>query len=88
MRWRFWYRRMDWYKALWLRVGGRPWAYIIRDAWHKLEGIWIIGLVAVGALLGHWLWDVVFWLLLVFALGCIAGYLFWGKEYIPGQKGK
>ena len=75
------------YKALWSRVGGRPWTYILRDTWHKLEGIWIIGLIAVGALLGHWLWELIFWFLLVFALGYIAGHLFWGTRYIPGQRG-
>ena len=39
------------------------------------------------ALLGRWLRDSVFWLLLVFALGYIAGHLFWGTEYISNQKG-
>jgi len=57
----------------------------LRDTWHKLEGLWIIVLVAVGVLLGHWLWHLIFWFLLVFTLGYIAGHLFWGKEYIPGQ---
>jgi len=73
------------YQALWSRIGSRPWTYILRDTWHKFEGLWIIGLVAVGALMGHWLWESVFWFLLVFALGYIAGHLFWGKEYIPNQ---
>ena len=58
---------MDFYRVLWSRIGGRPWTYILRDTWHKLEGLWIIGLVAVGALVGHWLWDSIFWFLLVFA---------------------
>jgi len=73
------------YKWWWSRWPGRPWTYIIRDAWHKFEGIWIIGLVAAGALLGHYLWELIFWLLLAFALGYIAGHLFWGKKYIPRQ---
>ena len=77
----------DLYKALWTRVGGRPWTYILRDTWHKLEGIWIIGLVALGALLGRWLWDLIFWFLLVFVLGYVAGHLFWGTRYILGQEG-
>ena len=42
------------YKALWSGIGGRPWTYI-GDTWHKLEGLWIIGLIAVGAVLGCWL---------------------------------
>lgn len=73
------------YKAFWSRIGGRPWTYILRDAWHKLEGLWIIGLVAVGAVMGHWLWESVFGLLVVFALGYVAGHLFWGRKYIPNQ---
>ena len=60
----------------------------MRDIWHKFEGLCIIALVAIGTILGHWLWQSVFWLLLVFALGYIAGHLFWGKEYIPNQQGE
>ena len=75
------------YRGLWRSVGGRPWTYILRDAWHRLEGLWIMGLVAVGALLGHLLWERILWLLLAFALGYVAGHLFWGKEYIRGQQG-
>jgi len=73
------------YKALWSMIGGRPWTYILRDAWYRFEGLWIIGLIAIGALLGHWLWELIFWFLLVFAFGYAAGHLFWGKEYIPDQ---
>jgi hypothetical protein len=67
-------------RVLWSIIGGRPWTYILRDMWHKLEGLWIIGLVSIGALLGHWLWHLIFWFLLVFALGYIAGHLFWEKS--------
>jgi len=73
------------YKSLWSRIGGRPWTYILRDTWHKFEGLWILGMVAVGALIGHWVWDLFVWFLLVFAIGYICGHLFWGKEYIPNQ---
>ncbi len=45
------------YQKLWTGLGGRPWTCILRDTWHKLEGLWIIGLIAVGALLGHRLWE-------------------------------
>lgn len=76
------------YRTLWQTIGGRPWTYIMRDIWHKYEGLCIITLVALGALLGYWLWPLVFWLLLVFALGYIAGHLFWGTEYIPNQTGE
>ncbi len=74
------------YKFFWSKIGGRPWTYILRDIWHKWEGLIIIGLVAAGAVLGRWLWHLFFWLLLAFSLGYIAGHLFWGKEYIPGQR--
>jgi hypothetical protein len=78
----------DIYRKLWQVIGGRPWSYIPRDIWHKYEGLCIIALVAVGAMMGHWLWPFVFWLLLVFALGYIAGHLFWGTKYIPDQQGE
>jgi len=88
MTWKEWLK-YGIYKKLWsLTPINRPFTYWLRDTWHRLEGIWIIGLVAIGALLGHWLWDLIFWFLLVFALGYIAGHLFWGKEYIPNQRGE
>ena len=67
------------YHALWSRIGGRPWTYMLRDTWHKFEGLWIIGLVAVGAVLGRCLWGLVFWLLAVFAIGAGAA-LIGGEE--------
>ena len=76
------------YKALWHAIGGRPWTYIMRDIWHKYEGLCIITLVALGALLGRWLWPIVFWLLLIFTLGYIAGHLLWGPDYVPDQTGE
>jgi hypothetical protein len=76
----------DFYKDIWSHIGGRPWTYILRDAWYKIEGLWIIGLVGVGVLLGHWWWHITPRLLLAFALGYICGHLFWGKDYIPDQR--
>lgn len=78
----------DIYRKLWQAIGGRPWSYILRDIWHKYEGLCIIALVTIGAVLGYWLWPFVFWLLLVFALGYVAGHLFWGTKYIPNQQGE
>ena len=77
----------DLYRRLWQAIGGRPWTYILRDIWHKYEGLCIITLVALGSLLGHYIWPLVFWLLFVFAFGYIAGHLFWGTKYIPNQTG-
>lgn len=79
---------MDLYKELWKRIGGRPWTYIIRDAWHEAEFLWIVAMVS----LGIWLGDIapvklilIGWL--IFATGYLAGHLFWGTEYIPHQQG-
>ena len=69
-----------------VKVGGRPWTYILRDTYHKFEVLWLIGLVAIGAALGHWLWNLIFYILVTFAIGYIAGHLFWGKDWVPGQK--
>jgi len=34
---------MNWlkglYRVLWSRIGGRPWSYILRDTWHRLEKV-------------------------------------------------
>ncbi len=75
------------YKAIWSSIGGRPWTYILRDAWHKLEGIWIIGLLACGATATYFFGLKKTLISLgIFCIGYIAGHLFWGKEYVPDQK--
>lgn len=80
---------MNLYKALWSRIGGRPWTYIIRDAWDACEFFWIVGLVCLGIWLGHiYSWVSVLKGWLVFSAGYIAGHLFWGTRHIQGQKGK
>ena len=79
---------MDWYRALWSRIGGRPWTYILRDFWYRVEGLCIIALVAMGALLGHYIWGDVLKLITAFAAGYVGGHLLWGKDYVPGQKGE
>ena len=78
---------MNLYKELWSRIGGRPWTYIIRDFWHKYEGLCIVALVAIGVFLGRWHSNELLMLLVAFAVGYIAGHLFWGTEYKPGQRG-
>jgi len=76
------------YRKLWKRIGGRPWTYIIRDFWHRYEGLCIIALVAAGVVLGQWYFERLLGFMGAFALGYLAGHLFWGTEYTPGQKGK
>ena len=76
------------YKKLWSLIGGRPWTYIARDTWVRYEIIWILVLVGAGAVLGHYLSIGRFLIDLgIFTIGVIAGHIFWGSKYIPGQKG-
>jgi len=79
---------MSWYKWLWSRIGGRPWTYIIRDAWDNAEFLWIIGLVSLGIWLGDtypWRTILIGWL--IFSVGYLCGHCFWGTPHIPGQQG-
>jgi len=91
---------MDWsewlkystYKKLWSVIGKRPWTYIYRDLWHKLE--WFPQM--------QWFWSavLVIWLLgvpvplkelliacAIYTFGYINGHFFWGRKYIPNQQG-
>lgn len=80
---------MDWYKALWSRIGGRPWTYIARDIYHRLEYVVLVGLFVGGYLLGKSALVNGKWFLVIMAaytIGYIHGHFFWGKEYVPNQK--
>ena len=44
---------MNIYKAIWTKIGGRPWSYILRDIWHKYEGLSILFTIGMGAMLGQ-----------------------------------
>lgn len=77
------------YKWWWEKIGGRPWTYILRDAWHNAEFFWLVGLVSLGIWLGHtFTFDVVIKGWLIFSVGYLFGHLFWGTSYIRGQKGR
>ncbi len=79
--------KIDLYKVLWSKIGGRPWTYILRDAWDDAEFFWIVGLVSLGIWLGHlYGWSTVLKGWLIFSAGYVAGHLFWGTKHIPGQK--
>ena len=74
------------YRIIWKPVG-RPFTYILRDIWHRMEFVWIIVLIAVGVWMGHnFDWLEVLKILGVFTIGFIFGHLFWGRKYIPNQK--
>ncbi len=87
MNWKEWLK-FNPYKKLWF-IAGRPFTFILRDVYHKAEFVWIIGLIAAGVWMGHnldWL-EVLKWMG-VFTVGFILGHLFWGRDYIEGQKGR
>ena len=81
---------MNWYKAIWSKIGGRPFTYILRDIWHEAE--WVFQTIFFGlGVLTAWLtnsWSLTLILWGVYTLGYIAGHLFWGKDYIKIQRGK
>ena len=82
-------KKQDWYKWLWLRIGGRPWTYITRDSWHKLEYLWILVLLILGSLLGkQFSWPEIWIGLVILTVGFILGHFFWGTKYISNQQGK
>jgi len=45
------------YKALWSKIGGRPWTYIIRDFYHHHPLIFTFITLGIGSLLGHLFWQ-------------------------------
>jgi len=89
----------DIYKKLWSLVGGRPWTFISRDVWHKLEYFPIMLLLFAGWFSGRY-WDIIFdyfaehpmvalaGLFSISTIWYIFGHFFWGRDYIPNQKGK
>lgn len=50
----------DWleslYRALWSRIGGRPWTYIIRDDQKRHPLLWLLIAGGAGIFLGHLFW--------------------------------
>lgn len=77
----------DFYRFLWSKIGGRPWTYILRDAWDDYEFFWIVGMVSLGIWFGHnYSWVAVLKGWSIFSVGYICGHLFWGKTHISGQK--
>ena len=78
------------YKKLWSLIGGRPWTYISRDIYHKAEYIWLVVIFIGGYAVGqsglvNWKWFLV--IMIAYTVGYIHGHFFWGRDYIPNQKG-
>lgn len=79
------------YRWWWTRIGGRPWTFISRDIYHKVEYLILVSLFASGFFLGYsslitWKWFLI--IMAAYTIGFIHGHFFWGKEYIPGQQGR
>jgi len=76
------------YKSLWSRVGGRPWTYISRDVWHKYELIPIVVIGLISGVCAHFFGLKMLLIGLgIISVGYVLGHFFWGRPYIPNQKG-
>ena len=73
---------MNLYKALWSRIGGRPWTHIYRWIWRNLEyfvqALWFFTGLGVYHYLG-WLGVLLFWIF--YSYGYINGHFFWAKPW-------
>lgn len=81
---------MDFYRLLWSKIGGRPWTYIARDIYHRVEYFILVSLFIGGYAVGYshitgWKWFLV--IMAAYTIGYIHGHFFWGTDYVPGQKG-
>jgi hypothetical protein len=80
---------MDIYRMLWFRFGARPWTYIARDVYHKVEYLILVSLVMVGYTIGqtgivNWKWFLVN--MVAYTIGYVHGHFLWGQDYVPSQK--
>lgn len=79
------------YKWIWSRLGGRPYTYMIKDAWHRYPLIWVFGFVGLAGLMVFLtliFWDSSLYRIVMFSilgfggfflfLGACLGHLFWG----------
>ncbi len=77
------------YKKLWSIIGGRPWTFITRDIWHQFEYIMQMAWFFIGIGIYIWIgWFGVLLFIIFYTLGYINGHFFWGKKYMPWQKGE
>ncbi|GAI04367.1 unnamed protein product [marine sediment metagenome] len=93
MNWKKWLG-YSFYKKLWSVIGRRPWTFLYRDIWHKLEWFPQMQWAATGIIaelirqqLGYPWWVHFIWVG-VYTYGYINGHFFFGKPYIPNQQGK
>ena len=87
MTWKEWLG-YNLYKKLWFWAG-RPFTYIIRDIRQKYPTPWMLAIMVVSTIVGHYFWG--WMLLMVFVgllIGILWGHLWWGTKYIPNQRGE
>ena len=64
----------------------RPFTYALRDFYHEVEYVVIIGFFTLGYFTHNWLCPRDFWLICGgVTVGYILGHVFWGKRYISNQ---
>lgn len=76
------------YKWWYSRIGGRPWTFISRDFYHKMEYLVLVSIFTGGYFVGgselvSLKWFII--IMAVYTIGFIHGHFFWGKSYIPGE---
>ena len=79
---------MDFYRMLWSRLGGRPWTYIARDVYHRVEYLVLVSILVTGYAIGETglvSWKLFMVFMTAYTIGYIHGHFFWGKEYVPNQ---
>lgn len=83
-------REVNIYKWIWSHTPiKRPFTYWLRDLYHKAEFVWIMGLIAIGVVIGHHFdWIAVLIGMGIFTIGYTGGHLFWGSPYIEDQPGE
>jgi len=86
MNWAEW-KSYSIYKKLWSIIGGRPWTWIYRDVWHKLEWFPQMQWFFTGLLIYHFFgWFGTIFFCVIYTYGYINGHFFWGKTYIENQQ--
>jgi len=87
MNWKKWLSYPP-YKKIWFWAG-RPFTYIMRDFYHEVEYVIIVGFFTLGYFARDWLSYRDF-LLIVGGVtaGYILGHLFWGRKWVKGQQGE
>lgn len=79
------------YRWVWTKIGKRPWTYITRDIYHKIEYIILVGLFTSGYFLGRSELVSAKWFLIImiaYTIGFIHGHFFWGTNYKENQQGE